>query len=486
MDVLSLKIKNVKNIQTAEVELPFENGVYSFVGENGCGKSTLMLCLAQLLSKRQFEKFRNGDVGSSSSVEYFVENKRQICRWNSLGRFDVTGDDIRYNGMYEGSLFYGTRFEDSTNIEQMIVEGKITEDKIVNDDKQVQEQLSFILHGDLDHYQGLLRLKNKQVALDLKIKNRPYFNRVNTYLLSQYRMSSGECLLVSLLHFLYNSIERRSLPANQKVLVLIDELELALHPIAINRLMDYLQKLAHEHSNLIVYLSSHSPEVIRKMKPSCLYRVNNDNGIVSLESNCYPSYLIRDLYCNISPDFLLLVEDDLAMKFLNRLLTKNNLRKSKLIHIVPVGGWRNVLDLHSELFCKKVLGTNTKIISILDGDVEGKLSKSQKQLPHCFLPIMSIEKFLYSVIKENSNPKLRKVVNDKYFIVKSLNEIVAEFNARTRNGHKDDNKNFYTQLISELSKIGTKEDVFVDGLCDDIEENIDMSNFSDNLSSLLE
>lgn len=99
---------------------------------------------------------------------------------------------------------------------------------------------------------------------------------------------------------------------------------------------------------------------------------------------------------------------------------------------------------------------------------------------------MSIEKFLYSVIKENSNPKLRKVVNDKYFIVKSLNEIVAEFNARTRNGHKDDNKNFYTQLISELSKIGTKEDVFVDGLCDDIEENIDMSNFSDNLSSLLE
>ena len=78
MDVLSLKIKNVKNIQTAEVELPFENGVYSFVGENGCGKSTLMLCLAQLLSKRQFEKFRNGDVGSSSSVEYYVENKRQI------------------------------------------------------------------------------------------------------------------------------------------------------------------------------------------------------------------------------------------------------------------------------------------------------------------------------------------------------------------------------------------------------------------------
>ena len=180
-------------------------------------------------------------------------------------------------------------------------------------------------------------------------------------------MSSGECLLVSLLHFLYNSIVRRSLPVNQKVIVLIDELELALHPIAVLRLMDFLKDLVKEHSNLIIYLSTHSPEVIRTIPPMDLFKINNNDGEVSIENNCYPSYLIRDLYSNVSPDFLLLVEDELAQIVVNRVLSKYSMRTTKLIHCVPVGGWQNVLSLHKELYSKKILGTNTHIVSILDG-----------------------------------------------------------------------------------------------------------------------
>ena len=83
-----------------------------------------------------------------------------------------------------------------------------------------------------------------------------------------------------------------------------------------------------------------------------MYRLNNDNGNLTLESNCYPSYLIRDLYSNVSPDFLLLVEDYLAQLVVNRVLSMNNLRSSKLIHCVPVGGADNVLELHKELYSK--------------------------------------------------------------------------------------------------------------------------------------
>lgn len=299
-------------------------------------------------------------------------------------------------------------------------------------------------------------------------------------------MSSGECLLISLLHFLYNSIERRSLPVNQKVLVLIDELELALHPIAINRLMEYLQKLVMEHSNLVIYLSSHSPEVIRRMKPSSLYRLNNNNGYLTLESNCYPSYLIRDLYSNVSPDFLLLVEDCLAQFVVNRVLSMNSLRSSKLIHCIPVGGAANVLELHRELYSKKILGTNTQIISILDGDMQNKLNKEQKKLPVLFLPILSVEKFLYSVIKENTNLTLRRIINDKYFIVSSLSEIVAEYNKGTLEGATDNNKNFYRILIKHLASIGTSEEVFVTGLCEDIVNNVDFTKFVEALKIMLE
>lgn len=485
MEALKIVISHIKNIKKAELEIPFDNGIYTFVGANGCGKSTLMLCMAQLLSKNQLGKLRIGDIDNYSFVEYKNDDLVQKWCWNSTGHLVSKGQSFKYNGMYEGSLFYGTRFEDSTNIEQMIQEGKITEERIADADKQVKEQLSYIIHGDLKHYGTLMRLKNKKVAEELGITNRPYFIRVGSCLISQYRMSSGECLLISLLHFLYNSIERRSLPVDKKVLVLIDELELALHPIAINRLMEYLQKLVNEHSNLVIYLSSHSPEVIRRMSPSSLYRLNNIDGNLTLESNCYPSYLIRDLYSNVAPDFLFLVEDHLAQFVVNRVLSQNNLRSSKLIHCVPVGGANNVLELHRELYSKKILGTNAKILSILDGDMQENLSKNQKKLPHLFLPIMSVEKFLYSVIKENSNPALRRIINDKYFIVSSLNDIVAEYNKGTLEGATDNNKNFYKVLCNQLVSIGTSEEVFVSGLCDDIVENIDFTKFVRNLKQKL-
>lgn len=484
MEQLQIKIHNIKHIKDADVSIPVENGIYAFVGANGSGKSTLMLCLSRLVRRRN-DLFSEGDVVDDSFFKFVTADG--CCTWkiNSSNQWIWIGDNIRYNGMYEGSLFYGTRFEESLSVEKYIRQGKIDDNNTADADDFVKETLSFILHGDKNHYSTLKRIKNRQIAKELGFTNLPHFIKIESHIVSQYRMSSGECLLISLIHFLYNSIVRRSLPADKKIFVLIDEIELALHPIAVVRLLDFLNNLIDSHSNLTVYLSTHSPEIIKAIAPKNIYRVIYNSGILTLESNCYPSYLIRDLYSNISPDFLLLVEDNLAMQFVNRILAKYNLRTSKLVHVVPVGGWQNVIELHKELYGKKVLGTNTKIISILDGDVEGKMTKQQMNIPHCFLPIMSIEKFLYSVIKENSNPSLRRIINDKYFIVKSLDEIATEYNSKTIIGAKDDNKNFYAKLIAELSKIGTKEEIFIIGLCDDIEQNVNSSDFVNNLRTML-
>lgn len=484
MDTLLVQIHNIKNIKEAKIELPFDNGIYTIVGTNGCGKSTLMLCMAQLLSNKQLSRLTISDTKNDSFVRFEADGK--WCLWNrdSSLEWNCTGDLSKYNGLYEGSLFYGTRFEDSTNIEQLIAFGQITENELADADDYVKDQMSFILHGDLTHYRSLKRLKNKSVAQQLNIKNRPYFIEVEGHLVSQYRMSSGECLLVSLLHFLYNSIVRRSLPDNKKILVLIDELELALHPVAVLRLIEFLKQLVQGHSNLIVYLSSHSPEVIKTMHPSDLFKINNDKGLLTVESNCYPSYLIRDLYSNVSPDFLLLVEDELSQLFVNKVLSKYSLRSSKLIHCVPVGGWKNVLELHKELYTKKVLGINTIIISILDGDIAGELNKEEKKLPHIFLPIPSVEKFIYDVIKENTNPTLRRIINDKYFIVHSLDEIVSQYNKGILTGSSDNNKNFYKKICTELKSIGIDEKVFITGLCDDIIDNIDATKFVESLRKI--
>lgn len=483
MDTIKLIIKDIRQIKEADIELPFENGIYTIVGPNGCGKSTLMEILSLLLP-RSYNRTVHGTT-EHSSVQFTFGGITTTRNFDCNGKCTISGKPIRVLGLYEGSLFYGTRFEDSKKLEFKLSQGVITDDILADADDYLKKKISYILHGDLDSYNSLKRIKNKLCADRIHVKNRPYFIIPEGKLISQYRMSSGECLLISLLHFLYNSIVRRSLSSEKKLLVLIDELELALHPIAVIRLLEFLQELVNEHNNLIIFLSSHSPEVIKKCPPRCLYRVNLNNGVLTLEDNCYPSYLIRDLYSNVAPDFLLLVEDTLAQKFVQHIFTSGDLRLGKLIHVVPVGGWSNVLELHTELYSKKVLGHSTKIISVLDGDVENKLTKKQKNLPHLFLPIPSIEKYLYSVLKENKSPVVKKLINDKFFVVDSVDEVVSDYNKKVSEGQSDTNKGFYSHICKKLSEMGTSEDVFIEGLCDVIRNNISAESFTKNLDRML-
>ncbi|MFD1257395.1 AAA family ATPase [Mucilaginibacter terrae] len=357
------------------------------------------LALAQLISRYHLSILKKEDYDSSSSIEFEYNGK--IDKWTEKDGWwssNIFPNSISFNGLYEESLFYGTRFNDSRAIDNLLATGKIQQKDIVDSDLYIKEKLSYILHGDYSHYTNLKRIRNKYITEKLGLSNSPYFNSVKATLISQYRMSSGECLLISLLHFVYNSIVRKSLPPNKKILVLIDEIELALHPIAVSRLLDLLKELIKDSANLVVILTTHSPEVIRKIKPSNLYKVTNNSGQLIIESNCYPSYLIRDVYSHDGFDYLLLVEDILTRTVVEKILNQEHLKNSKLIHIVPVGGWTNVLNLHRELLMWNVLGLGKQIVSILDGDIVDLVNEEYKDLRKLFLPIKSVEKYLYDVI----------------------------------------------------------------------------------------
>jgi hypothetical protein len=298
-------------------------------------------------------------------------------------------------------------------------------------------------------------------------------------------MSSGECLLVSLLHFIYNSIVRKSLPVSKKILVLIDEIELALHPIAVSRLIDLLDELTKTHANLTVILTSHSPEVIRKIKPANLYKVQNNSGKLSIESNCYPSYLIRDVYQHDGFDFLFLVEDTLTKNIVEKILFKDNLKSGKLVHIVPAGGWNNVLELHKELLRWNVLGLGKQIISILDGDIVSNVSDEYKDIRKLFLPIKSIEKYLYKVIVDEPEPKLIRILNDKYFTLKSIENLLKEYRENYTTVPPNPDKKFYFKIKKDLENRKISEEYFINNLCDDLMTNVDFTKFTSSIKRIL-
>lgn len=514
MKTLHITIHKIKNIKHAEIDFPIKNGVFAIVGKNGCGKSTIISCLSQLISYKNLDMLRDEDFSEDSYVEFLYEGiqDRWIVspRWQKASPADRLRNNIfkwihedskyrlQFNGTYEGSLFYGMRFKDSKIVDDIMQEGSFLETDIVPADDYIIKKLGYILHNNEHFYSGLKRVRNKRIAEKFKLKNTPYFREISAdTMISQYRLSSGECLLISLLHFVYNSIIRRSLPENKEIIMLIDEIELALHPIAISNLIDLLESLSKDYENLTIIITSHSPEVIRRVNPNNIFNVEyigDDSQSLSIVNPCYPSYAIRDIYTHDGFDYTLLVEDILAKKIVQNAIRKLKLEQSRLINIVPVGGYLNVLALQYELQSKNILGVGRKIFSILDGDIEGKIEKKYSSLKKFFLPIPSIEKFIYKSIIENKNINIKKHINDIFFTIKSLQEIIntylsQENETQTKLGErykKDaDGKRFYTQVKSAIEKNGFTEDELIDEIYKIIEETEDLDRFNKNLTSAL-
>lgn len=369
----------------------------------------------------------------------------------------------------------------------MLATSQIHDEDIVAADDYVKDNLSYILHGNYNFYRMLKRIRNKQIAANLELENTPYFQEYRGKLISQYRMSSGECLLVSLLHFIYNAIVRRSLSQDKPIIMLIDEIELALHPIAVVRLLDLLRELIEQHHNLVVILSSHSPEVIRTIQPNNLFQIElskREEGLVEVNTPCYPSYAIRDVYMHDGFDFVVLVEDYLAKNIVQTIIDEKDISRSKLINILPVGGWSNVLNLQHELYIHSTFGAGTKIFSILDGDIQKDVGQQYKEYPKLFIPIGSIEKFLKKVLITEVDTQIKKEINDKFFYVKSIDNLIAEY-IKTNKKKDEDGKELYKIIRADFEKRSIAEMTFVEGICKIAKKYIDFSKFETNLEKFL-
>ena len=273
-------------------------------------------------------------------------------------------------------------------------------------------------------------------------------------------------ILKSVLHFIYNSLIRRSLPVEEPILMLIDEIELALHPVAVSRFLDLLKEIVIEHPTLTVILTSHSPEAIRKISHNNMFMMEHDeaNEGIIVTNPCYPSYAIRDVYVHDGYDYVILVEDLLAKYVVEDVIRRLNLNESRLINILPVGGWENVLKLQYQLYVSNAFGVGTQIFSILDGDAERNIPKEYSAYTHSYLPISSVEKYLHKIIVKKTNQKIKKRINDSFFSVQSLDNLLADY--YSKDADKDNNgKKLYKRLVRNLSARGVSEQAFVKELC---------------------
>ena len=242
-------------------------------------------------------------------------------------------------------------------------------------------------------------------------------------------------------------------------------------------------------SELTIFFSTHSAELIQRISPKNLFLVENEEGNVNIVNPCYPNYAIRSLYIPNGFDFVLLVEDELTKAIVDKVIRTNKLSTSKLCCVLPAGGCTQMLKLHHDMISYNTLGQGKRIISIYDGDVKDSISKKKEYatLPKCFLPIPSVEKYLKGKFVDSPDRTFIKIIGDKYFALRSLQDIINDYcnDDRTKAGKDNDGKNLYSVLIANLDRAGISEVDFIKYIADDIYEYENPTTFVESLTRLL-
>lgn len=322
----------------------------------------------------------------------------------------------------------------------------------------------------------------------------PYFLKLSDgQYISKYKMSSGECLLISLLNFIISTalkpkyLKHRKHVVSDRLFVFVDEVELALHPSSILRLVSFLENMIKEE-NLTVLFSTHSSELIRRITPNNIFYLENHNGSGEITSPCYPQYAIRSLYDHDGYDSTILVEDILSEIVIRKLIQDFRIKNNLLINVIPVGAWNNTLSFQKRATEQNAFGRDRFVFSIIDGDVKSEVGKVAdfQYLKKLFLPIKSIEKYLLAKMIESPDVAFIKQVGNKYFTLDSLDSILKVAKKDYKITSDKSGKKLLAFLCKYLEKVRLTQEDFVRLLCEDIFAYENFDRLKGNIEKFIE
>ena len=446
---LKMNIHKIKCINNLEIEFPTEKGLYAITGQNGSGKSTIVACASSVFFNVRMNDYF-GKTDEDAYITFELGNSKRSWRKTDYKWIKASDGVMNIKGFYEGSLIFGNRFRDTSYDKLRMIEA-IDANKLILANDFIRKNLGQILQGDSNFYEKLWFVSSNYEKFDGTV----FFYEKNGKRISQFHMSTGENLLISILNSLYiRNNDRANL--NKPCLIFLDEIELALHPSSLKRLMHFLQEMSNQY-NYAIYFSTHSIELISGISPDNIFFIerHSDNSI-EIMNPCYPAYATRILYDHSGYDNVILVEDDLAREVIRRILRKECLLNNRLVHVLPCGGYSNVIDLADDVVRNNLLGKKASICIILDLDIKTNAenyivhNNIANNIPLNYLPIESLEKYLRNKLVKNVDHALFRRLNDYIFQQKSLTEIVNDYTQNNNADNDNNGKRFYKLIDTEL------------------------------------
>lgn len=360
---MRIEIEKLKGIVKLEFDIP-RQGLWLLTGLNGSGKTSLLAALYRIKHPRAFQDYYK-TTATQSKLDTFK---------NSKVRYLINGNEVTY--AYGGKRWPPIPRRNSTILSQFpypsiqFIEAngsrvepyadEILPRRINAAHVEVCEFMSSVL-GDLKW--GSLKYVNTRRGVGSQAFLLPYRSGRETHYYSEKNFSLGELCVLRLANKLAG--------AQVGSLILIDEIEMALHPQAQVRLLMALDNITSQ-KNLTVIFSTHSSTLIKNIDRKKIILLSNEAGVLVVKRDVYPAHVLGEIAFDeeINSDFIFFVEDEHAKILLEQLCGKYEEHRAQhkpMFKAVPVGGYYQVLQMLDQSV--QVFPEYVKRYAFLDDDV---------------------------------------------------------------------------------------------------------------------
>ena len=354
--ISSLRIQKIKGLLDAEIDFN-PKAVTGIFGINGCGKSTILHILDCIYRAENgygetnyFTRFFKKDgkatwAGSSLEADFLINGTPKSVNYRkSTDRWIPRITERPSRPCY----FIGIDVSVPAIEKEIVTKTSITMTAgtpVPNVDA-IRSAASTILGRNYEEY-------GRSKSGSRKYQN---VGTGDSIAYTSLSMGAGEQKLFHILELLYNIPEYS--------LLLIDELDLTLHTIALHRLLDIIVAVATE-KHLQVVFTSHREELTKRNDINIrhLWKPQNSKQTLCL-NHTTPSCIYR-LTRQVKREYEVFVEDLLASTIVRNVLKDNNFLE--FVSIYCFGDAANAFSVAAGLEIQKAL--SVKQLFLLDGDV---------------------------------------------------------------------------------------------------------------------
>lgn len=369
-------------------DVTFDFPVTALVGPNGSGKSSVMgtagCAYKRIKPSLFFPKSVIGDESMSGwRAEYEIIdrkiNQRQTIRRTSSFKKSkwVRGDVVD-----RPVLFFG--------IERTVPAGEKTKyKKLIRSTYKYKGSITELDQGIARQVEHIL---GKQVSefkvADLGHEGDFFVGKTGTASYSEFHFGAGESSVIRMVA----GIES----APDSSLIMIEEIENGLHPVAARRMVEYLMDVA-ERKKIQVIFTTHSDHALRPLPDSAIWACVNGRvrqGKLSIES-------LRAISGRVDKKLAIFVEDEFAKAWVDCILREYGGPMYDQVEVHSLSGDGNAVATHNHHGLNPAM--RFRSMCVIDGD-----SKQQESEAKCIirLPGDQPELTVFSCVRDSLDEEL--------------------------------------------------------------------------------